>query len=191
MAKKTNAKKAKKNPTGRSKAAEPALPGLVEAMAKLVERIESVERKTDLVLSRVGNLPSEIGRAVQQRGPFPSSHEPSRGEVRAGSGPGTRMMYQAVCADCSKNCEVPFKPGSRPVYCKECWAIRKAGHVPNDPDRRISVAEQKRKSVYTPSALSENAIPTLPGNVSVFSRAAKLKKKAGKKAAVSGKKKRR
>jgi CxxC-x17-CxxC domain-containing protein len=32
-----------------------------------------------------------------------------------------------VCADCQKTCEVPFKPdGSRPVYCKECWAKRKS-----------------------------------------------------------------
>ncbi len=32
----------------------------------------------------------------------------------------------ATCADCGKECEVPFKPAkNRPVYCQECWAIRK------------------------------------------------------------------
>ncbi len=34
-----------------------------------------------------------------------------------------RQMYKAICADCGKECEVPFKPTEgRPVYCKECWA---------------------------------------------------------------------
>lgn len=38
-----------------------------------------------------------------------------------------RPLYQTVCADCRKNCEIPFKPsGDRPVYCKECFAARKA-----------------------------------------------------------------
>lgn len=33
-----------------------------------------------------------------------------------------REMHKAVCADCGKECEVPFKPdGRRPVYCKECF----------------------------------------------------------------------
>lgn len=41
---------------------------------------------------------------------------------------GGAFMYQATCADCSKQCEVPFKPtGERPVYCKECFAARRNG----------------------------------------------------------------
>ena len=35
---------------------------------------------------------------------------------------GERKMYKAVCADCGKECEVPFEPKEgRPVYCKECY----------------------------------------------------------------------
>jgi len=31
-------------------------------------------------------------------------------------------MHKAVCADCKKECEVPFKPSEdRPVYCQECF----------------------------------------------------------------------
>ena len=34
-----------------------------------------------------------------------------------------KEMHSAVCADCGKECTVPFKPdGSRPVYCRECYA---------------------------------------------------------------------
>ncbi len=37
-----------------------------------------------------------------------------------------REMFKATCADCQKECDVPFKPsGDRPVYCKECFSKRK------------------------------------------------------------------
>ncbi len=44
---------------------------------------------------------------------------------------GPREMHKAVCDECKKECEVPFKPSKdaegnpRPVYCKECYAKRK------------------------------------------------------------------
>ncbi len=31
-------------------------------------------------------------------------------------------MYKAICANCGKDCEVPFRPtGDRPVYCSNCF----------------------------------------------------------------------
>ena len=44
---------------------------------------------------------------------------------------GPREMHKAVCDECKKECEVPFKPSKdaegkpRPVFCKECYAKRK------------------------------------------------------------------
>mgnify|MGYP001589185946 CR=1 FL=1 len=39
---------------------------------------------------------------------------------------GPREMSKAVCSECKKECEVPFKPTEgKPVYCKECYAKRK------------------------------------------------------------------
>jgi len=36
-----------------------------------------------------------------------------------------REMHAAVCSDCGKECEVPFKPNlNRPVYCRDCWEKR-------------------------------------------------------------------
>ena len=33
-----------------------------------------------------------------------------------------RQMFPAVCAQCGKDCEVPFKPREgRPVYCSDCY----------------------------------------------------------------------
>jgi CxxC-x17-CxxC domain-containing protein len=35
-------------------------------------------------------------------------------------------MHEAVCADCGKKCEIPFKPSSdRPVYCDDCFRNKK------------------------------------------------------------------
>ena len=39
---------------------------------------------------------------------------------------GPREMHKATCAECKKECDVPFKPsGDRPVYCKDCFSKRK------------------------------------------------------------------
>ena len=39
---------------------------------------------------------------------------------------GPREMHKAVCDECKKECEVPFKPTEgKPVYCKECYVKRK------------------------------------------------------------------
>jgi CxxC-x17-CxxC domain-containing protein len=37
-----------------------------------------------------------------------------------------KEMHKAVCAECGKECEVPFKPDpSRPVYCRDCWSKKR------------------------------------------------------------------
>jgi len=49
------------------------------------------------------------------------------GGSRGGGGYGSseRQMYQAVCADCGQQTEVPFQPrGDRPVYCRDCYSKR-------------------------------------------------------------------
>jgi CxxC-x17-CxxC domain-containing protein len=42
---------------------------------------------------------------------------------------GPQVMHQAVCSNCNKDCEVPFKPnGSKPVLCRDCFqASRNSG----------------------------------------------------------------
>ena len=44
-----------------------------------------------------------------------------------GGGGGSREMHPAVCAQCGKDTEVPFRPsGDRPVYCSDCFSKRPA-----------------------------------------------------------------
>ena len=151
----------------------PVMPGLVEALAKLVERLESVERKVDQVLGRVSNQPQ-----VQHAHPPERSVQVQNQEVRK-----ERVMYQAICADCQKNCQVPFKPGSRPVYCKECFAIRKAGHAPKDLSGPSVILNPERLQKYQPSQMDYTPPPrkkSASGGVAVMKGKLKTKKKKRK-----------
>lgn len=89
-------------------------------MEALVTRIQqqliSLENKVDTLISRSSNRPSG---GEQHGGPRHDSRGPRDRE---------RFLYKAICADCNKECEVPFKPSQdRPVYCKECFSSRKGG----------------------------------------------------------------
>ncbi len=45
-----------------------------------------------------------------------------RSQKSDGDGFRGRQMYDAVCAQCGKDCEVPFEPlDGRPVYCSDCF----------------------------------------------------------------------
>jgi len=42
-------------------------------------------------------------------------------------------MHDAVCDECGKDCQVPFKPsGEKPVYCSDCFE-KKGGRSSNRP----------------------------------------------------------
>jgi len=49
-----------------------------------------------------------------------------RGGSGSGFDRGPREMHKAVCSDCGKECEVPFKPTEgKPVFCRECFAKKR------------------------------------------------------------------
>jgi len=63
-----------------------------------------------------------MGRFDNQRNDRPRSGGFNRG-FSGNFGP--REMHKAVCDECKKECEVPFKPTEgKPVYCKECFRKR-------------------------------------------------------------------
>jgi len=38
---------------------------------------------------------------------------------------GRTEMYKAICDECGRNCEVPFKPsGNKPIFCSSCFESR-------------------------------------------------------------------
>lgn len=37
-------------------------------------------------------------------------------------------MHKAICDECGKECQVPFKPtGDKPIYCSECFDKKGGG----------------------------------------------------------------
>lgn len=62
------------------------------------------------------------------------------------------QKFDAVCSNCGKKCQVPFRPdGEKPVYCKDCFG------VPRD-------AMKGRKMFIAPSA---SAAPSIVGGKSI------------------------
>jgi CxxC-x17-CxxC domain-containing protein len=53
------------------------------------------------------------------RGGFGGGRSFDRG---GGRDRGDRQMFDAVCSNCGKDCQVPFRPtGDKPVYCSDCF----------------------------------------------------------------------
>jgi len=63
-------------------------------------------------------------------------------------------MYKATCSICGKECFVPFNPDpNRPVYCRECWTMKKYCERAKEIElrrkfrERISMLEEERRRV--------------------------------------------
>ncbi len=90
------------------------------------EQLVSLENKVDILISRTSERPSEEKHFSK---PFQRFNHPHHyGKGRRDNGNGERNFTQAICADCKKECEVPFNPsGDRPVYCREYFSKRNGG----------------------------------------------------------------
>jgi CxxC-x17-CxxC domain-containing protein len=97
---------------------------IIGLITTLIEKLVTLESKVDTVLSR-----------LSQRSAEPPRHNaPPAASVPHNKN--SRPMHSAVCAECGKNCEVPFKPsGDRPVYCQGCFAARKKQSAFNPAQR--------------------------------------------------------
>ena len=68
---------------------------------------------------------------TQDPGRCPDCRE-ARKAQRSGGGGGNyrseqRQMYTATCSQCGGVAQLPFNPsGDRPVYCRDCFASRRA-----------------------------------------------------------------
>ena len=60
----------------------------------------------------------------------PNCRQARRSDRGGGGGGygGSREMHDAVCAQCGKDTQVPFRPsGDRPVYCSNCFEQSRTG----------------------------------------------------------------
>ncbi len=144
--------------TKRSKSKSSALPKvdpyLEGFMAKLLEKFAGLEKKMDTLIAQTAGKSAGSGdpsKPVQG----PGVSQPPRRD---------RVLYEAICADCHKVCEVPFKPSEeRPVYCKTCFAHRRAGGGPNKnfpvlTPVAMSSATQSKPSAAQPAVPADTAI---------------------------------
>lgn len=85
-----------------------------------------------------GGRPSFGGRGGGDRGgrsSFGGGRGGDRGEI---------TMHKAVCDECHKPCEVPFRPsGDKPIYCNDCFGDKR-GNEDRGPRRDFGGREGRR-----------------------------------------------
>ena len=67
-------------------------------------------------------------RDRDDRGSRGEDKQPFYGKSRGGDRSTDREVrtFKAVCSDCRKSCEVPFKPSSdKPVFCRDCFSAKR------------------------------------------------------------------
>lgn len=172
---------------------DPFLEGM---MGKLLDRFALLERKMDAVISAVASVKSSGGQDARGSYGAHNSHG-SHGSQGSHGSHGSyqdqnlqakervarreRIMFEAICADCNAPCEVPFRPSEgRAIYCKECWAQRRAGGSGSGPHATLTLSA---KSAVSPAKPAESA----PAAAATAARGASPK--AGKRPAAKKSKK--
>jgi CxxC-x17-CxxC domain-containing protein len=81
------------------------------------------------------------------RGRFSGSRDFRKRDFGGDRHMGKPQMYNAVCSNCGKECQVPFKPtGDKPVYCRDCFAKINGGDSRNNFARSN---RNERSAFYT------------------------------------------
>ena len=122
-------------------------PDIADIIVKMREQLISLEKKIDTLISQ----PSP--RPVEARPFRPPAYNHGAPGGRQDNNYRERVLHKAICADCKKECEVPFKPREdRPVYCKNCFSARKSGSAfkPNS-DHRPAEAKPAQEGYYPKS----------------------------------------
>ena len=173
---------------------------IIEALTKLQEQLAALDRKVDYLINKplpqlVDVKPFIQPAALQQPTETrpvvePVSAQSAVAQAQEGGRPNDRRQprptYRAVCAECQKECDLPFKPGGdRPVYCKECFSRRRsAGNAAKvvvenkPPEETPSLPEVVHAAVDIPETPSKDRKAT-----------AAAKRPAAKRKPVSAKKK--
>jgi len=65
-------------------------------------------------------------------------------------------MHDAICADCGKKCQVPFRPsGDKPVYCNDCFGGKRDG---GDRPVRREYNDRPAPQAFAPKAEGQSDI---------------------------------
>ncbi len=101
-------------------------PDIAVLINEMQQRLVSLEKKIDTLISQSLERPFERKHFSKPFQRFDHSHRHGKGNQDDNSR--ERNFTQVICAECKKECEVPFRPsGDRPVYCRECFSKHKDG----------------------------------------------------------------
>ena len=77
-------------------------------------------------------------------------------------------MHRAICGECGKECEVPFKPtGDKPVFCSECFGSKRSKEPRRFGERdsgRFNSGDKKMYKVVCDECGKECEVPFRPTN---------------------------
>lgn len=151
---------------------------IFDVLLRIAERMEALEKKMEVVIVQTSGRfsePKNPSKAFQNTTPNPHSN---RSDPIQNQGSPKHTLHRAICADCHKDCEVPFKPsGERPVYCKECFKKRKTAGVLN-PSGPHTPASQSRQVRVTPNGAGKVTVfEVVPASTKKHGKPAKKKKK--------------
>ena len=101
-------------------------------IVQVQQQLTYLDKKIDTLISQISARTFEAQqrpKPFERSQPFQRFDQPGRqGEVRQADNYRQRILHKAICADCNKECAVPFRPSQdRPVYCKDCFSKRKGG----------------------------------------------------------------
>ncbi|HLY12101.1 MAG TPA: CxxC-x17-CxxC domain-containing protein [Planctomycetota bacterium] len=75
---------------------------------------------------RQRKAPAAGGSASGDRPPRGGGGGAPRGGGGGGGGAPAREYFMAICGECGKEAQLPFKPrGDRPVFCSDCFSKRR------------------------------------------------------------------
>ena len=136
---------------------------MLDLINKIQAQLTALDKKVDTLVNR--SLPEVRPASI----PTPKQTPP----VDRNKG---RVMHTVICADCKKECKIPFKPsGDRPVYCQDCFSRRK-------------VINLSGISVPSPQPVINKPIEIPKPQVKSKKKAVTVKKPIGKKKTVPKKK---
>ena len=119
----------KKDPKSKSiSAPQEDQPGIADLIIKVQQQLSFLEKKIDTLIGQSQSAPfkAEHQKPFQRFDHQRFDHPRHQSERRPDNNFRERVLHKAICAECNKECEVPFKPREdRPVYCKDCFSKRK------------------------------------------------------------------
>lgn len=72
-------------------------------------------------------------------------------------------MHEAVCDECGRECEVPFRPtGDKPIYCNDCFRLKRDGGSGKRDFRKSNFADKKRYTAICSKCGTSCEVPFKP-----------------------------